>query len=121
MTPTVEGRICEIAPAVDVIFGRWSAPILWLLRSGTSMRFTELRDALRDISPKVLTQRLRQLEADGLVTRTYYAEMPPRVEYAATPLAHTLEPVFTALSTWSTQHLNDVLEARALPTKTPRD
>ena len=112
-TPTQSTEVtCEIAPTIDVIFGRWSAPILWHLRYGTSLRFTELRNSLPGVSPKVLTQRLRQLETDGLVTRTYHAEMPPRVEYAATPLAETLEPVFTALSAWSAQHLGEVLAAR---------
>ena len=76
------------------------------------MRFTELQRVLPGVTPKVLTQRLRQLENDGLVTRTYYAEMPPRVEYAGTPLADTLRPVFDALSAWSVQHLNDVVTAR---------
>lgn len=102
---------CVLSPAVDIVFGRWTGPILWTLRNGTTMRFTELQHAL-GISPKVLTQRLRQLETDGLITRTYYPEMPPRVEYSGTPLADTLEPVFQALNTWSAQHLGDVLTAR---------
>lgn len=104
---------CPLSPAVEVVFGRWTAPILWALQSGQSMRFGELVTHLSGVTPKVLTQRLRQLEIDGLVTRTYYAEMPPRVEYAGTPLADTLVPVFTALSEWSVNHLDDVLAARA--------
>lgn len=108
-----EPMACVLSPAVDVVFGRWTAPILWTLQGGRSMRFTELQSALSGVSPKVLTQRLRQLEIDGLVTRTYHAEMPPRVEYAGTPLADTLEPVFSALSSWSIAHLGDVLEARS--------
>ena len=112
MSDTSDGRTCEVALALDVIFGRWAASILWLLRHSATLRFTELRDSLPGISSKVLTQRLRQLETDGLIVRTYHAEVPPRVEYAATPLAETLEPVFTALNTWTAEHLDDVLHAR---------
>lgn len=108
-----EPMTCVLSPAVDVVFGRWTAPILWTLQRGRRMRFTELQKALAGVSPKVLTQRLRQLEVDGLVTRTYYAEMPPRVEYAGTALADTLGPVFAALSAWSVEHLGDVLDARS--------
>jgi DNA-binding HxlR family transcriptional regulator len=104
---------CVLSPAVDVVFGRWTAPILWALQGGRSMRFSELQTTLAGVSPKVLTQRLRQLEIDGLVTRTYYAEMPPRVEYTGTPLADTLKPVFLALGLWSVEHLGDVLAARS--------
>jgi DNA-binding HxlR family transcriptional regulator len=64
------------------------------------------------ITPKVLAQRLRQLERDGLVTRTYYAEVPPRVEYESTPLALTLVPVFNELLRWSDAHLDEVHAAR---------
>ena len=103
---------CPLSPAVDVVFGRWTAPILWTLQGGRSVRFTDLQRTLTGVSPKVLTQRLRQLEVDGLVTRTYHAEMPPRVEYAGTPLADTLAPVFAALNAWSVEHLDDVLTAR---------
>ena len=109
--------ICPLFPATEVVFGRWTASILWTLQQGTSMRFTELQTAVPGVSPKVLTQRLRQLEADGLVTRTYYPEMPPRVEYGGTALADTLSPVFTALSNWSAAHLSDVLDARAQAAK----
>ncbi|MEV6321317.1 helix-turn-helix domain-containing protein [Nocardia sp. NPDC051787] len=58
-------------------------------------------------------QRLRQLERDGLVSRTYHAEVPPRVEYEATPLAKTLTPVFSSIVQWSSEHLGEVLVARA--------
>lgn len=107
-----ESMSCPLSPAVDVVFGRWTAPILWTLQKGNRLRFTELQRALPGVSPKVLTQRLRQLEIDGLVTRSYYPEMPPRVEYTGTPLADTLAPVFTALSSWSVEHLTDVIAAR---------
>lgn len=95
---------CPITPVVSVLLGRWTVPILWTLRTHGRLRFTELQRSLPGITPKVLTQRLRQLEEDGLVERTYHAEMPPRVEYAPTALALSLEPVFDALSDWSRAH-----------------
>jgi len=65
---------------------------------GGRRRFGELRAALPGVSPKTLTDRLRELEQAGLVTRTMYAEIPPRVEYELTPIGHELEPVLVALA-----------------------
>jgi DNA-binding HxlR family transcriptional regulator len=103
---------CPVTPVIEVILGRWTVPILWLLNQHGRQRFGEIQQALPGVTPKVLTQRLRQLETDGLVTRQYYAEMPPRVEYEATPLARSLGPVFQALETWSQDHLAELLRAR---------
>ncbi|MEV8021354.1 helix-turn-helix domain-containing protein [Streptomyces sp. NPDC086554] len=97
----------------DLVFGRWTTAVLWTLNHHGRMRFTQLQVLLPAVTPKVLTQRLRQLEADGLVTRTYYAEMPPRVEYEATELARTLGPVFSAMVEWTDQYMDQVLAARA--------
>ncbi|MER7407239.1 helix-turn-helix domain-containing protein [Streptomyces sp. NPDC000070] len=107
-----ESGPCPITPVIDLVFGRWTTPVLWVLNHHGRMRFTELQKLLPDCTPKVLTQRLRQLEHDGLVTRSYYAEMPPRVEYESTELARTLIPVFNALAEWSQQHMDKVLAAR---------
>jgi DNA-binding HxlR family transcriptional regulator len=103
---------CPITPVIDVIFGRWTVPILWLLNRQGRQRFGDIQQGLPEVTPKVLTQRLRQLEADGLITRHYYAEMPPRVEYETTELARSLGPVFQALETWSQDHLAELLHAR---------
>ncbi|WP_326799257.1 helix-turn-helix transcriptional regulator [Streptomyces sp. NBC_01808] len=97
----------------ELVFGRWTTTVLWTLNHHGRLRFSQLQALLPEITPKVLTQRLRQLEADGLVTRTYYAEMPPRVEYEATDLARTLGPVFKAMVEWSEEHMDQVLAARA--------
>lgn len=103
---------CPIAPVVDIVFSRWTTPILWQLHSHGRQRFNELRELVGEITAKVLTQRLRQLERDGLVARTTYAEVPPRVEYEITELGRSLTPVFASLVTWSDQHLGHVLTAR---------
>ncbi|WP_040803416.1 winged helix-turn-helix transcriptional regulator [Nocardia concava] len=104
---------CPITPVVDLFFGRWSTQVLWVLTHHGRMRFNEVLQRIPGLTPKVLTQRLRQLERDGLLVRTYYAEVPPRVEYEATALAETLSPVFNSLTQWSEQHLGAVLDARA--------
>ncbi|HEY3957097.1 MAG TPA: helix-turn-helix domain-containing protein [Streptosporangiaceae bacterium] len=103
---------CPIAPVVDIVFSRWTTPILWQLSTHGRQRFSGLRDLVDGITAKVLTQRLRQLERDGLVSRTMHAEIPPRVEYEITELGRSLAPVFAALVTWSEHHLADVTQAR---------
>lgn len=106
-------QACPIAPAVDLVFSRWTTPILWSLHEYGTLRFVELERRLGQITPKVLTQRLRQLERDGLVERRYHAEVPPRVEYEITDLGRSLAPVFAALGEWSAAHLPEVEQARA--------
>lgn len=102
---------CPIAPVVDLIFSRWTTPILWTLIERGTQRFVELERHI-GVTPKVLTQRLRQLERDGLVRREIFAEVPPRVEYQITELGSSLQSVFAALGQWSAGHLSDVEEAR---------
>jgi DNA-binding HxlR family transcriptional regulator len=104
--------VCPINPVVEIVFSRWTTPILWALRHHGRLRFTELAGLLPEITPKVLTQRLRQLERDGLITRTYHAEIPPRVEYEISELGRSLSPVFAALVRWSDRHLPEVHTAR---------
>jgi DNA-binding HxlR family transcriptional regulator len=103
---------CPIAPVVDIVFSRWTTPILWQLNAHGRQRFNDLRDLVEGITAKVLTQRLRQLERDGLVARTMHLEIPPRVEYEITDLGRSLAPVFAALVNWSDDHLNEVTRAR---------
>ncbi len=103
---------CPIAPVVDLVFSRWTTPILWTLNEHGRQRFVELSRRITTITPKVLTQRLRQLERDGLVVRTYHAEVPPRVEYEISDLGRSLAPLFATLAEWS-PNLEKVEQARA--------
>jgi DNA-binding HxlR family transcriptional regulator len=89
--------------ALAVISGKWTTQILYSLSGGT-LRFGELRRAIPGITQHMLTSRLRELEADGLVMRRIYAEVPPRVEYALTPAALALAPVFKELMRWAEEH-----------------
>ncbi|MFD0318762.1 winged helix-turn-helix transcriptional regulator [Streptomyces flavalbus] len=103
---------CPISPVVDIVFSRWTTPILWSLHTYGRQRFVELQRGIAHITPKVLTQRLRQLERDGLITRTYHAEVPPRVEYEISDLGRSLAPLFAHLAEWATSHLEEVERAR---------
>ena len=89
--------------ALKVISGRWKAVLLHLLFDGPR-RLSELSRARPEISQKVLIQQLRELEEHGLVHREVFREVPPRVEYSATPLGRSLEPVLLALCTWGRRH-----------------
>ncbi|VVJ20472.1 Transcriptional regulator [Amycolatopsis camponoti] len=112
VTETTPELACPIAPIVDIVFSRWTTPILWSLNEYGRQRFVELHRRIATITPKVLTQRLRQLERDGLITRTYHAEVPPRVEYEISELGRSLGPMFATLAEWS-PNLAKVADARA--------
>ena len=103
---------CPISPVVDIVFSRWTTPVLWALHTYGRQRFVELERRIGTITPKVLTQRLRQLERDGLVVRTYHPEVPPRVEYEISELGLSLAPLFAHLSEWATDNLGKVERAR---------
>ena len=102
---------CPSRLVLDRIADKWTALIVQILASGT-MRHSELKRQIGDISQKMLTQTLRSLERDGLVTRTYYAEVPPRVEYEITELGASLGPLFAHLATWADTNLAAVEQAR---------
>ncbi|WNV86171.1 helix-turn-helix domain-containing protein [Umezawaea sp. Da 62-37] len=104
-------QACPITPVVDIVFSRWTTPILWALKEYGPLRFVELERRISTISPKVMTERLRRLERDGLVVRTYHAEVPPRVEYAISDLGRSLAPLFATLAEWSV-NLGEVEQAR---------
>ncbi|MBT0772562.1 helix-turn-helix transcriptional regulator [Kineosporia sp. J2-2] len=106
-------QACPIGPVVDLVFSRWTTPILWTLNIYGRMRYVEIERTLGTITPKVLTQRLRQLERDGLVKRTYLPQVPPRAEYEITELGRSLAPVFSALVEWSGSNLTEVERARS--------
>jgi DNA-binding HxlR family transcriptional regulator len=103
---------CPIGPVVDIVFSRWTTPILWTLNMHGRQRFVELQRRIGTITPKVLTQRLRQLERDGMLVRTYHPEVPPRVEYEISELGRSLAPLFAHLAEWTSTNLGKVDRAR---------
>ncbi len=102
---------CPIGGALDVFAGRWKPEILWHLGDGP-IRFNQLQRSIGDVSQKMLTQQLRELERDGLVKRTQYPEIPPRVEYDRTQLAKSLVPIFDRLEKWNDTHGAAIIKAQ---------
>lgn len=90
---------CPVETTLTLISDKWKVLILRDLMSG-ARRFGELKRSLGAVSQKVLTAQLRQMEADGLLTRTVFPEVPPRVEYTLTRLGHSLKPVLDAMRDW---------------------
>jgi DNA-binding HxlR family transcriptional regulator len=105
-------QACSINEVIDIVFSRWTTSVLWALDRYGRQRFVELQRHIGGITSKVLTQRLRQLERDGLVVRTYHPEVPPRVEYEITELGRGLAPLFATLAEWSAANLDKVEMAR---------
>ena len=104
---------CPIRNVIARIGDRWSILILLTLEPAKiPMRFKEIEQAIPDISQKMLTRTLRDLEADGLVTRHAYAEVPPRVEYGLTDRARTLTPHLNALVQWAAENLSGIVNDR---------
>ena len=93
--------------------GKWTLAVLYTLGGSDSpMRFRDIEQKNPDCSQKMLTQTLRGLEADGLVSRTVYAEMPPRVEYALTDRGRSFLPVMQQLMDWAYNNLHDIISDR---------
>lgn len=94
---------CPVATTVQLIGSKWKLLILRNLLA-RPWRFNELRKSLVGISQKVLTDSLRSMEEDGLVTRTVYPEVPPRVEYSLSPLGESMRPIIQAMEQWGAQY-----------------
>ncbi|MDZ5078776.1 helix-turn-helix domain-containing protein [Nesterenkonia sp. HG001] len=103
---------CPSRTSLARIANKWTAMIVIALSRGR-LRFGEIRRAVDGISGKVLADTLRDLERDGIVSRTAYDEMPPRVEYDLTPLGRSLREPLTALGQWAEAHIEEVEAARA--------
>ena len=101
---------CGLEAALDVVGGKWKVLILWALRV-EAHRFGELRRLVQGISEKMLIQHLKEMEADGIVTRRDFKEVPPRVEYALTSFGQSLYAALAPLCEWGTLHMKRI-EAR---------
>lgn len=107
-------RGCPSRTVVEVLANKWALYVLGVLRRyGRPMRFNELRRVLDGITQKMLTQTLRALERDGLVSRSVYPTVPPRVEYALTELGVEAGRLTNAIAEWSTAHAQEILRSRA--------
>ena len=97
--------ICPVATTVNLIGNKWKLLIIRNLLSQDKARFKELKNGIPGISQKVLTDDLRSLEADGLIIRTVYQEIPPRVEYELSTLGKPLKPIIDSMATWGNEYL----------------
>lgn len=94
---------CPVETALDVLAGKWKILILWYLRSETK-RFNELQKLLPRTTQKMLIQKLRELEVDGIINREVYPVVPPKVEYSLTKYGETLKPIIKQLYLWGEIH-----------------
>lgn len=99
--PSSRCSVDELDAALRALDGRWKILIVYHLFAATMLRFSELRRRLPGVSQKMLSQHLKALEADGIVSRAVYAEVPPRVEYALTDVGRELKPALQALQDWA--------------------
>ena len=99
---------CPIRNVISRFSGKWSMLILCVLAENLATRFNEIGKAIPDLSPKVLTETLKNLERDGLISRHLYAEIPPRVEYSLTPLGKTLIPHLENLIGWAIDNFDAI-------------
>ncbi|HZG86394.1 helix-turn-helix domain-containing protein [Paenibacillus sp.] len=90
--------------ALEMIGGKWKPPILFLLSQRGTIRFNELLRSIPNVTQKILTENLRELEEHGLVTRRVYPEVPPRVEYALTEYGRSAVPIVNSLQQWGSMH-----------------
>lgn len=102
---TARGSLCPVEITLRVIGGKWKTLILFFLVSEGVHRFSALRKKISGVSERVLTQQLRELEADGIVHREVYPEVPPRVEYSVTRYGRSLKPVTDAMCVWGERHM----------------
>ncbi len=108
--PKVEALVHEL---IGRVADKWTMLVLEELEEGGTMRFTQISRAIPAVSQKMLTQTLRAMERDGLVERTVYPVVPPKVEYRLTALGHGLGESFCGVWRWAEAHLGDVEKARA--------
>ncbi len=115
LTDTSKSANCNaMSDVLNRIGDKWSVMVVGILSRSGTIRFNELKRSINGVSQRMLTLTLRNLERDGLVTRTIYPEVPPRVEYGLTELGKTLTGPINALWDWSAEHHGAIIDARAV-------
>ncbi len=103
---------CPVRNVLSRVGDKWSMLVLFTLEGQPSIRFKELQRSIPDISQKILTATLKMLEADGLINREAFPEVPPRVEYSLTEKGKSLLPLIDALLSWATDNMEDIIASR---------
>ena len=98
---------CPVDAAINMIGGKYKSLILWKLMTETTLRFSQLQKEIPTATPKMLTQQLRELEANGLIHRHVYPVVPPKVEYSLTNFGKSIKPVLESMYTWGSDYLNN--------------
>lgn len=102
---------CPVEAALEAISGKWKGVILYHLQDDTR-RFNELRKLIPDVTQRMLTKQLRELEADNIIKRKIYPEIPPKVEYSMTDFGLTLQPVIKSLQKWGIKYIEELENIR---------
>lgn len=110
---------CSVEAALSIIGGKWKCVILFHLLEGTA-RFNALRRAIPGVTQRTLINQLRELEADGLVVRTVYAEVPPKVEYSLSELGFSMKPVLLSLKQWGDANIGRFTASTGAPEQAVR-
>ncbi len=109
-----EAQNCPVRNVIDRIGDKWSVLVLIVLEEGNVLRFNEIWGSIQTISQKMLAVTLKTLEADGLVKRTVYPQIPPKVEYQLTARGQSLLPHLHGLVSWAQENMNGIRESRAI-------
>ncbi len=104
MSRQPEPHTCDVAQTIRLIGGKWKAIILFHLMKDEVLRFSQLQRDIPDITQRMLTLQLRELERDGIIKRTVYQQIPPKVEYSLTPLGKSLTPIIAAMKVWGSEY-----------------
>lgn len=100
----IEPELCRVDDALDIIVGKWKPIILLHLLKNGKMRFSELKRSVPEITQKMLTKHLRELEAEDIIKRVVYPQVPPKVEYSITEYGRSLEKILADMHEWGTRH-----------------
>ena len=111
---------CPVEVTIGVIGGKWKSVILYHLIKGRVIRFGEFRRLLPKVTAQMLTAQLRELEADGVIHRKIYTQVPPKVEYSLTPFGESLAPIIRAMTSWGESYASDSRKRISLLPKSAR-
>lgn len=100
----MEPELCKVEDALDVLVGKWKPIILLILLQEGTKRFSELKRRVPGVTQKMLTKQLRELEAEDIILRKVYPQVPPKVEYSISEYGKSLEPILVAMHEWGTAH-----------------
>lgn len=114
----IEPELCQVGDALDIIVGKWKPTILLHLMKNGTMRFSELKRSIPEITQKMLTKQLRDLENEDIINRVVYPQVPPKVEYSITEYGRSLEDILGSMHQWGNRHalrMEQKLNATMIP------